>query len=199
MTNTQELSEGEEFIEEFFVDEQIKYEVQKEIRNLTGDNKDYRIADFYLPKYNIYVEFFGQWNVSVDHKGRYRDKKRVYEKNNIPCVYLYPENLGILKYTFSYRVKRELQRRGMRKELLWFNYYLYNQNNKFAIPMVVGGTGYLLHIFDLLSTDFYIFFILLVGVLTLAATYDVIAGLIYYLIIDIRRIKKINNQEKSQL
>jgi hypothetical protein len=195
MTDTQELSEGEKFIEEFFIDEQIKYENQKEIKNLKGDNKEFRKADFYLPKFNIYVEFFGQWNVSNEHKERYRDKKRVYERNDIPCVYLYPENLGILKYTFNYRVKRELQKRGMTKELLRFNYYLYNQNNQLTFPVAVGAIGYLLHAFDLLGSYIYLIFLALVGLFALAATYDIIAGLIYYLIVDIRRIKRINKQE----
>ena len=75
MEETKELTEGEEFVQEFFIDEQIKHLPQKEIRNLKGDSKEFRIADFYLPKYKMFVEFFGQWNVSEQHKLRYREKK----------------------------------------------------------------------------------------------------------------------------
>ena len=41
----------------------------------------------------------------------------VYRLNKIPCVYLFPENLGIIKYVFDKRIQIELFNNGLLKEL----------------------------------------------------------------------------------
>ena len=105
------ISEGEICIQEFFYEQNIIAEYNKRIDFLKGDNKSYRIADFYIPCYDLYVEFLGLWNVSDDQKSRYREKKSIYTRNNIACIYFYPENLGNLKYTFYYRAMKELKDR----------------------------------------------------------------------------------------
>jgi hypothetical protein len=51
---------------------------------------------------------------------RYRVKKEVYRKNNLPCIYLYPENLGIIGFVFTKRLIVELQKKSMTKELRFF-------------------------------------------------------------------------------
>jgi len=113
-------SEGEQFIAEFLDQERIKYITECKISNLKGDEKSYRKADFYLPKYKVYIEFYGQWNQSEEANHRYKEKKRIYKSNNIPCVYLYPENLGIIEYSFQKRMIKELKDLNMRKELFIF-------------------------------------------------------------------------------
>lgn len=50
-------SEGEEFLKDFFDEVGIKYRSEEVINALKGDYKQYRITDFYLPQYKIYVEF----------------------------------------------------------------------------------------------------------------------------------------------
>lgn len=117
-------SEGEIFIAEYFKGEKIKFSQEVTINNLRDDSKSYRVADFYLPKYNLYVEFFGRWNNSKDDRIRYREKRGVFFKNRIPCVYLYPENLGIIDFSFPKRMTEELTRHSMKKEL--FRYRLIN-------------------------------------------------------------------------
>jgi hypothetical protein len=124
-----ELSEGEKFIEEYFIEERIKYEVQKRIEGLKGDSKTYRDADFYLPRYGVYVEFFGRWNDSKEERERYRKKKDVYFKNRIPCIYLYPENLGILEYVFHYRMKKVLRQHNMNRQLNRYLFHDFNSQN----------------------------------------------------------------------
>ena len=93
----------------------MEFEPQKRIENLKGDSKQFRTADFYLPKYKVYVEFFGLWNNTGNDE--YKQKKEVYWKNNIPCVYLYPENLGIIEYTFDKRLLSVLEKHKLAKEL----------------------------------------------------------------------------------
>lgn len=52
------MTEGEEFIEEYFQSEKIKYRKETPIDALKFDSKNYRVAEFYLPEYKIYVELF---------------------------------------------------------------------------------------------------------------------------------------------
>ena len=55
----------------------MEFETQvKIVRNLKGDSKSYRVADFYLPRYDMYVEFLGQWDVNEDARNRYREKRK---------------------------------------------------------------------------------------------------------------------------
>lgn len=117
----EELTEGEAFIAEFFREKGIKFRPQYKIENLKDDvSAEYRKADFFLPRYNMYVEFFGLWNSGETHRSRYRAKKQVYYKNEIPCIYFYPENLGIIEHAFNHRVKEELIKRRSVKELFRF-------------------------------------------------------------------------------
>jgi hypothetical protein len=116
------FSEGEEFIMDFFKLYGIKYQYQKTIEGLKDDSKAYRVADFYLPKYNVYLEFNGQWN-NGNSNDRYSEKKTVYLKNKIPCIYIYPENLGILDYTFDKRIQQVLKEHHKEKELLSYQLF----------------------------------------------------------------------------
>ena len=122
---TNEPSEGEIFLTEFFLSEGISFEVEVKLPDLKEDKKSYRVADFYLTKLKVYVEFFGMWNVRDEKKNDYREKKAVYALNNIPCIYLYPENLGIIHYSFNKRMRTVLKRYNKNKELFRFNLGLF--------------------------------------------------------------------------
>jgi hypothetical protein len=114
-------SEGEQFLADFFDSVGIKYEPEKRIDGLKNDTKQYRTADFYLPRYKVYVEFFGLWNNNGNEK--YKQKKEIYRLNNVPCVYLYPENLGIIGYAFDKRLQLVLEKHGMKRELKKYRIY----------------------------------------------------------------------------
>jgi hypothetical protein len=104
-----EPSEGEKIIAYFFDDQEIKYKKEVEIHDLKGDSKAFRKADFYLPKYKVYVEFLGQWD-HPDRKRDYKEKMALYENNKKPCVYIYPDNLGTLNDIFKMRLQKELEK-----------------------------------------------------------------------------------------
>lgn len=116
------LTEGEIYIYDYLKSEKIKFEPQVKIKDLKNDVANFRTADFYLPNLKVYIEFNGRWNVSKDDRERYRLKKKVYFTNNIPCIYLYPENLGIIDYCFSKRLVEVLKKNNLKKEL--FKYRL---------------------------------------------------------------------------
>jgi len=111
-----EFSEGELFLQEYFMENEIEFKEEFKTQNLKGDSKSYRVADFYLPEYKVFVEFFGQWN-HEQHKERYLEKKRVYKLNNIPCIYLYPENLGVMDFIFHKRLTVVLRDNNLKWQL----------------------------------------------------------------------------------
>jgi len=111
------MTEGEEFIVDFLRCENIAFETQKLISSLKGDSKGHRVVDFYLTKYKVYIEFYGQWNIEK-HKDRYREKTKVYKENEVPCIFLYPENLGIIEYIFHKRLILTLKKYKLNKELI---------------------------------------------------------------------------------
>lgn len=114
-------SEGELFISEYLKFKNISFKREVRLHNLKHDNDfQYRDADFFLTKYGVYIEFNGRWNNTKEDRNRYRHKKEVYRKNNIPCIYLYPENLGIIDFVFTKRLIVELKKKSMIKELRLF-------------------------------------------------------------------------------
>lgn len=84
----------------------ISYEQEKQILRLKGDTKSFRVADFYLPDYDCYIEFLGNWDTNEEHKKRYRHKKIIYEKNNIKCLYIYPKSL----YKANFIIERYIEK-----------------------------------------------------------------------------------------
>lgn len=68
------LTEGEKFLCEFFKSEKIKFQSQVRLDNIHSDSRSFRVADFYLPKFKVYVEFCGCWNASEEHKAVYKEK-----------------------------------------------------------------------------------------------------------------------------
>lgn len=126
----EKISEGEIYIQEFLEEENIKYIFGRKIDFLVGDNKAYRVADFYIPRYNLYVEFCGRWNKNEEERKRYNEKRNVYDKNNVACIYLYPDNLGWIKYLFNYRAMKELKDRGKKKDLFKLRVDIVHSRNK---------------------------------------------------------------------
>lgn len=143
MENNIVISEGELFIKDYLESNSIKYVFQSKIEGLKNDVKSYRVADFYLPKYKVYIEFYGLWNNSNNED--YKIKKKVYELNKIPCVYLYPENLGIIGFTLDKRLQAELKKYKLDKELK--KYYYFKLRKSRLIPLRI----YMLLVFSYLT------------------------------------------------
>lgn len=91
----------------------IKYEQEKEINFLQGDYKRNRRVDFFLPKYNLYIEYLGGWDKKnyedrKKERKRYNSKKNVYNLNDIKCIYIYPKQLNYI----SSVIQKEIERYG---------------------------------------------------------------------------------------
>jgi hypothetical protein len=121
-TMTKEPSEGETIIASMLQGLGIKYQEQFTISNLKYDKEDYRIADFYLPDYKVFIEFLGQWN-TPEGKERYIKKMKVFAKNKKPCLYIFPDNLGAFEYIFDLRLQKTLRYFNMQQEINKYHSY----------------------------------------------------------------------------
>lgn len=99
-------SEGEEMVAKTLQKLGIRYIPEYVIDWLEEDTASYRIADFYLPREDIYIEFNGGWTKENPEKRneerkRYELKRKVYKKNNLKVIYLYSEDLSKIKFKIS--------------------------------------------------------------------------------------------------
>jgi hypothetical protein len=115
---------------------------------LQFDTKEYRKADFYLPRFGVYVEFLGMYQPD---RNPYAEKIHVYRRNNIPCVYLYPENLGIIHYIFDRRIQSVLIRLNMERELRAYRWYKLKKSATFNNAIMWSGGIMFIILFELIS------------------------------------------------
>lgn len=127
MTQNYVSSEGEKIIEYYLDEQNIKYKREVEIPDLKNDSKIYRRADFLLTDFKVYIEFLGKWN-DPDSRKSYQEKKHTYEHNNIPCVYIYPDNLGILDTIFRMRTEEQLEKNpNLKPQLIKFRFWKFKK------------------------------------------------------------------------
>lgn len=123
------------FIERYFYQRSIKYIVQYKTPKLVDDDKAYRIVDFYLPKYGVYVEYFGMYNSTKEIRANYDEKVRVYIKSNLPTVIIYPHELGFLDYAFNTKMLKVLRLEKFKSTTNLFKYkikrYMYNGKSQY--------------------------------------------------------------------
>ena len=131
-------SSEEQFIANFFDQEGIKYTQEVKITNLQNDSKLFRRADFYLPNLRVYVEYFGLYNSTKAIRDEYDEKREVYIKNNIPTVFIYPHELGILEYAFHVKVVKllKLEKFKLRKQLFRYRFNRYKIESGYEITQI---------------------------------------------------------------
>ena len=99
-------SKAERIIADYLTQQKVIYQYESQART-NGWLIKSRISrpDFYLPQYNLYVEYWGLVD-SPDRRTRnnyvrtMRWKMAQYHKNNVPFVSIYPSNLSNLNYYF---------------------------------------------------------------------------------------------------
>jgi predicted nuclease of restriction endonuclease-like RecB superfamily len=152
-------SEGEKFIGEFLEENNFDFKREVKLIKLKGDYASYRIADFYLPKFKVYIEFLGKWNEDKQRK-KYNKKRKIYQENKIPCVYIYPDNLGTINWLFKRRLKSVLKKHHMKWQLLKLNYKNFIEE-KDNIGFII--LGYLVYKIDNNIAKFILLFLLILG------------------------------------
>lgn len=101
-------SNEERKVAEYFLRKNIKFYVHPVVK-ITKTwfifdipfNKLKLHPDFFLPEYNIYVEYWGLIEKEEYKKNSYDFKKKVYKDNDIPVIDIYPKNLDNLDWDFT--------------------------------------------------------------------------------------------------
>lgn len=112
----------EMYIRNYLEGQGIKYKAEYILENLFGDEKNYRKVDFYLPTFEVYVEYFGMYNSTKATRSEYDKKAKVYIKNSIPTIFIYPHELGFLDYAFHTKMLRLLRTKKFRNNYIMFRY-----------------------------------------------------------------------------
>lgn len=101
-------SKAEEKIADYFKRKNIIYNHHPEIKvskpflTLTIPFVNTKIEpDFFLPEFNVFVEYWGLINDSEYKKNSYDKKKKLYKTNELDFISLYPKNLNNLDFVFT--------------------------------------------------------------------------------------------------
>ncbi len=98
--NVRSLSEL--VIDNFLYDNNIKHVYEKSV--YTEEQKIYT-ADFYLPQFDIYVEFWGILN-NYEYKRKREEKLQLYEQLNLRTIEIFPEHLKSLSDYLLLEIKK---------------------------------------------------------------------------------------------
>ncbi len=107
-------SNEERFIASYFNKKGIKYYYEKPLE-IDGNLLH---PDFYLPEYDIYVEYWGQYNDPFYYKTQYLPKKKLYKQEKIQLIDIYSDNIkdkfgkfsmNLLDKKFTYRLLPKLR------------------------------------------------------------------------------------------
>lgn len=114
---------GESIVAESLKKLNIRYIPEYKLDTLVGDKSSYRLADFYLPKEDIYIEVNG--GINAFHKEtreketlRYDEKKKVYEKNKLRFIYIFPIDLSHVEYILSKSIASLIKTGKISEEIL---------------------------------------------------------------------------------
>lgn len=103
---------GEKKIADYFHENRIKYTYEDQAKTTkSAFRSGISHPDFYLPEYEIYVEYWGLIDVGeTDQRKKYREdmqwKMRRYSENGIKFISLYPWNLNDLNGAFRAEFKK---------------------------------------------------------------------------------------------
>jgi hypothetical protein len=111
-------SYSEKRISDYFARNNINYVYEPEVNiehhsffNLVSSIHRIGLADFYLPDYDVYVEYWGL--VNADDKWtreryvkRMKKKMAQYYSNDIKFISIYPDNLSNLDWIFRTKLKK---------------------------------------------------------------------------------------------
>tara|TARA_Y100000310_G_scaffold306813_1_gene348313 strand:+ start:435 stop:1010 length:576 start_codon:yes stop_codon:yes gene_type:complete len=67
--------------------------------------------DFYLPEFDVYVEYWGMINDPRYKKEQYDKKKKLYKDNDLDMLSLYPKNLKNLDFVFTSKLLELFKKR----------------------------------------------------------------------------------------
>ncbi|MBN1386347.1 hypothetical protein JW968_05240 [Candidatus Woesearchaeota archaeon] len=130
-------NEPEMVIEDYLIDNGYKYNNKVQLVDLKGTSKypgphQFK-PDFYLERYDIYIEFAGKL-ASKKYRKQKQKKTDIYNANNVPVFWITWETLGQLEWFFDF---------GMRMTLYdhkkWLALVVYQIKNFGVINWIILG------------------------------------------------------------
>ncbi len=99
-------SERESRITRYFAENGIRYEHEAVAqRNRRVFERIFAKPDFYLPDFDIYVEYWGLAHAGREYAQKMRRRMTVYNRHGIRFISLFPEDLGKLGLVFRARFR----------------------------------------------------------------------------------------------
>jgi hypothetical protein len=99
-------SYAEKQIADYFASNGVRYVYEQGARtNALIFKKTFARPDFFLPDYNLYVEYWGLLGTSKEYDRRMRRKMAQYHRYKIRFISLYPKNLENLDWVFKAKLK----------------------------------------------------------------------------------------------
>lgn len=100
-------SRAEQRIADYFTNTGVRYIYEwKAQTNAIIFKRTFAHPDFYLPDYNVYVEYWGLIAASKEYKRIMKWKMAQYHQNNIRFISLYPDNLQNLDWIFRVKFRK---------------------------------------------------------------------------------------------
>ena len=103
---------GEKRIADYFERNNIRYFYEQEARS-KGLIFSQKISnpDFYLPDYDVYVEYWGlvnadDYSTRTNYVRTMKRKMAIYHRNNIKFISIYPRNLDNLDWIFRTKFRK---------------------------------------------------------------------------------------------
>jgi hypothetical protein len=99
-------SRAEQRIADYFTKKGIRYVYEKGAQtNALILKRTFAHPDFYLPDYNVYVEYWGLVSTSREYQRNMKWKMAQYHKNGIKFISIYPKNMENLDWVFRAKFK----------------------------------------------------------------------------------------------
>jgi len=101
------FSEPERQIANWLYDNKIRYYYEKEPLFL---GNYWILPDFYLPKYKLYIEYYGQWRyIGKGLSERSRQKEQLYKRYKIKHFYLLLKDLKNLDKKLDFLLRKNVK------------------------------------------------------------------------------------------
>ena len=95
-------SKGEKTIADYFTGHEIRYKYEIGVKTKHERyNRTFAKPDFYLPDFDLYVEYWGLAGSSEAYDQNTRAKAAMYHENGVRFISIYPEDLGNLDAAFK--------------------------------------------------------------------------------------------------
>ena len=99
-------SRSEQRVADYFTHNGIRYVYEQGAQtDALIFKRTFAHPDFFLPDYNVYVEFWGLVSASKEYRRIMKFKMAQYRKNKIRFISIYPDNLQNLDWIFRKRFR----------------------------------------------------------------------------------------------